>query len=79
MRNDCSPGPCSGKVSYVTYALHIGYNMNVMRHSVCLLVNPITVNTFTYRLNCIPAGRASDSMMGPTCSLLIYLNWLGLD
>ena len=33
----------------------IGYNLNVMRQSACLVINPITVD-----------GYAADSMMAPT-------------
>ena len=44
----------------------IGYKINVMRQSACLVVNPITVDSFASLFNCTPVGRASDSMMGPT-------------
>ena len=44
----------------------IGYNINIMRQSACLVFNPITVNNFTSLFNCTPVGRASDSMMAPT-------------
>ena len=44
----------------------IGYNINIMRQSACLVFNPITVNNFASLLNCTPVGRASDSMMVPT-------------
>ena len=44
----------------------IGYNINIMRQSVCLVFNPITVNNFASLFNCTPVGRASDSMMVPT-------------
>ena len=37
----------------------IGYNINIMRQSACLVFNPIVVNN-------TPMGRASDSMMAPT-------------
>ena len=57
----------------------IGYNINVMRQFACLVINPITVDGFASLFNCTPVGRASDSMMGPTKSLLIYSSWLGLD
>ena len=57
----------------------IGYNINVMRQSACLVINPITVDSFASVFNCSPAGRASDSMKGPTKSFMIYLSWLGLD
>ena len=44
----------------------IGYNINIMRQSACLVLNPITVNNFASLFNCTPVGRASDSMMAPT-------------
>ena len=43
----------------------IGYNMNVMRQTACLLVNPITVNNFVDLFNCTPMCWASDLMMAP--------------
>ena len=44
----------------------IGYNINIMRQSACLVFNPITVNNFASLFNCTPVGRASDPMMAPT-------------
>ena len=44
----------------------IGYNINIMRRSACLVFNPITDNNFASLFNCTPVGRASDSMMTPT-------------
>ena len=44
----------------------IGYNINIMRQTACLVFNPITVNNFASLFNCTPVGRASDSMMAPT-------------
>ena len=44
----------------------IGYNINIMRQSACLVLNPITVNNFASLFNCTPVGRESDSMMTPT-------------
>ena len=38
----------------------IGYNIDVMRHTSCLVVNPIKVNSFAYPFNCTMVGRASD-------------------
>ena len=34
----------------------IGYNINVIRQTVCMVVNPITVNNFASLFNCSPAG-----------------------
>ena len=44
----------------------IGYNINILQQSACLVVNPIPVGNFPFLFNCTPAGRTSDSMMVPT-------------
>ena len=44
----------------------VGYNLNVMRQSVCLVINPITVDGYAALFNCTPLDRASDTMMAPT-------------
>ena len=41
----------------------IGYDLNVMRQSACLVINPTTVDNFAALFNCTPVDRASDSMM----------------
>ena len=46
----------------------IGYNLNVMRQSACLVINPIMVDGYAALFNCTPVDRASDSMMAPTLS-----------
>ena len=38
----------------------IGYNVDVLRQTACLVVNPIKVNSFVYLFNCTTVGRASD-------------------
>ena len=43
----------------------IGYNINIMRPSACLVVNQITVNNFASLFNCTPVDRAPDSIMAP--------------
>ena len=44
----------------------IDYNLNVMRQSACLVINPITADGYAALVNCTPMDRASDSMMTPT-------------
>ena len=51
----------------------IGYNINIMRQSACLVFNPITVNNFASLINCTPVGRASDSMMAPTSDIKLFI------
>ena len=43
----------------------IKYNIDVMRQSACLVINPITVDNLASFFNCTLVGRASDSVMGP--------------
>ena len=42
-----------------------GYNLNVMRQSASLAINPITVDGYAALFNCTPVDRGSDSMMAP--------------
>ena len=44
----------------------IGYNVDVMRQSACLVVNPITVNNFAVPLQLHAGGRGSDTVTAPT-------------
>ena len=50
----------------ITRYRRIGYNLNVMRQSACLVFNPIMVDNYAAFFNCTPMDRASDSMMAPT-------------
>ena len=43
----------------------IGYNLNVMRQSACLVIYQITVDSYGALFNCTSVDRASDSMMAP--------------
>ena len=43
----------------------ISYNLNVIRQSACLVINPITVDGYAALFNCTPVDRASDSIMAP--------------
>ena len=38
----------------------IGYNIDVLRQTACLVVDPIKVNSFAYLFNCTTVSRASD-------------------
>ena len=50
----------------ITLYRRIGYNLNVTRQSACLVFNPIMVDNYAAFFNCMPVGRASDSMIAPT-------------
>ena len=38
----------------------IGHNIAVRRHTACLVVSPVDVNSFAYLFDCTTVGRASD-------------------
>ena len=40
----------------------IGYSLDIMRQTACLVVNPIIVDGYASVFNCTTAVRASDSM-----------------
>ena len=53
-------------IKIISHYKKIGYNINVLQQTACLVVNPITVGNFAFLFNCTPVGRTSDSMMIPT-------------
>ena len=44
----------------------IRYDLNVMRQTACLVINPIMVDNFAALFSCSPLARESDSMMAST-------------
>ena len=50
-------------IKVISHYKKIGYNINVLQQTACLVVNPITVGNFAFLFNCTPVGRTSDSMM----------------
>ena len=53
-------------IKIISHNKKIGYNINVLQQTACLVVNPITVGNFAFLFNRTPVGRTSDSMMVPT-------------
>ena len=53
-------------IKIISHYKKIGYNINVLQQTACLVVNPITVGNFAFLFNCTPVGQTSDSMMVPT-------------
>ena len=40
----------------------VGYNMDIMWHSACLVVNPVKVNSYGSLCHCTTDGQAADLM-----------------
>ena len=53
-------------IKIISHYKKIGYNINVLQQTACLVVNPITVGNFAFLFYCTLVGRTSDSMMVPT-------------
>ena len=50
----------------VRHYIRVGYNLDIMRQSACLVLNQITVYNYGFLLNCTAVGQASDSLMALT-------------
>ena len=48
------------------YKKMVGYNMDIMKQSACLVVKPITVYNYVFLFDCTTVGQASDSMTALT-------------
>ena len=46
--------------------IRVGYNLDIMRQSACLVLNPIMVYSYVFLFNCTTVGQASDSMTALT-------------
>ena len=46
--------------------IRVGYNLDIMRQSACLVLYPITVYSNGFPFNCTTVGQASDSMTALT-------------
>ena len=52
---------CSAQfIKTISHYNKIGYNINVLQQTACLVVSPITVDNFAFLLNCTLHGRTSD-------------------
>ena len=46
---------------YLTFQVkRVRYNMAIMQQSACLIVNPITVDSYGFLFNCTTVGKTSD-------------------
>ena len=50
----------------VKHYIWVGYNLDIMRQSACLVLNPITDYSYDFLFNCTTVGQASNSMTALT-------------
>ena len=53
-------------IKLISHYKKIGYNINVLQQTACLVVNPIMVGNFAFLFNGTLVGQTSDSMTVPT-------------
>ena len=63
---DVPRSPSSQFKKIVKRYIRVVYNLNIMRQSACLVLNPITVYSYGFLFNCTTVGQASDSMTALT-------------
>ena len=44
-------------IKIISHYKNIGYNIDVLQQTACLVVNPITVGNFAFLFNCTPVGQ----------------------
>ena len=45
-------------ISFDNINTRVGYNMDIIQQSACLVVNPITVGSYCFLFNCTTLGQA---------------------
>ena len=53
-------------IEIISHYKKIGFNINVVQLSACLVVNPIMAGNFAFLFNCKPVGGTSYTMTVPT-------------
>ena len=51
---------------WLNLGYRVGYSMDIMRQSTCLVVHPITVDSYGFIFNGTEVGQASDVMTALT-------------
>ena len=65
-------------VKVVSHYKKIGYSINVLQRTACLVVGPVAVGGFAFLFGCTPVGRASGSVVVPTWGLVCWWDGGGL-
>ena len=60
------PSFCDQFKNIVKRYIRVGYNLNSIQQSACLILNPITVYSYGFLFNCTTVSQASDSMTALT-------------
>ena len=61
---------CKLNSGFIKRYKRVGYNMDIMRTSACLVVNLVVVDSYGFLFNCTTVGQASDFNGSPDVKLL---------
>ena len=50
-------------IKIISHYKKIGYKINILQQTACMVVNPIMVGNFAFHFDCKTVGRTSGSMM----------------
>ena len=66
-------------IKIISHYKKIGYNINVLQQTACLVVNPITIGNFAFIFNCTPVGRIFRLYDGSDLQTYLLMRWWGPD
>ena len=50
-------------IKIISHYKKIGYNIDILQWTACLVVNPIMIVNFAFLFNCTSVGQTSDAIM----------------
>ena len=62
-------------IKIISHYKKMGYSINVLQQTACLVVNSITVDNFVFLFNCTPVGCTSDFWMVSDLKTLLLMRW----
>ena len=62
-------------IKIISHYKKIGYNINVLQQTACLVVNPIRVGNFAFLFNCTPVGRNFRLYDGSDLKTYLLMRW----
>ena len=62
-------------IKIISHYKNIGYNINALQQTACLVVNPITVGNFAFLFNCTPGGWDFRLYDGSDLKTRLLIRW----
>ena len=62
-------------IKIISHYKKIGYNINVLQQTACLVVNPTIVGSFAFLFNCTPVGSDFRLYDGSDLKTYLLMRW----